>query len=103
VVLESILTANPTVKIGIIISDGWLSKKYHDVLIEIAKYWAIPYFDLRDGENVPMMIGGKLDSVNPTAKALRDNAFRVSSTNGHPNVKAHEYRSTVIENFLRSL
>lgn len=103
VVLEDILTKNPAVKIGIIIEDAWLSRTYHDALIEIAKYWGIPYLDLRNSENVPMLINGRLDEINTTAKTLRDNAFRVSSTNPHPSVKGHEYRSTIIENFLRSL
>lgn len=103
VVLTAILTANPFVKIGIIISDAWLPQKYHDALIDIAKYWGIPYLDLKDGEQVPMMNGGKLSEHSSVAQSLRDNAFKISSGNFHPVPKAHEYRSTVIENFLRSL
>lgn len=103
VVLEAILTANPTVKIGIIISDDGLAAAYHDALIEIAKYWGIPYLDLRNGTQIPMMIGGRLDEVSQVAKTLRNNAFKCSAEDVHPNVVAHEYRSTVIENFLRSL
>lgn len=103
IVLAALISNNPFAKIGIIISDAWLTQTYHDALIEIAKYWGIPYLDLRNGEEVPMMINGRLSEVSATAKALRDSAFRVSSDNGHPNLKAHEYRSTVIENFLRSL
>ena len=103
VVLEAILTANPIVKIGIIISDDGLSQTYHDALIDIAKYWGIPYLDLRNGEQVPMMIGGRLDEVSQVAKTLRNNAFKCSASDIHPNVVAHEYRSTVIEQFLRSL
>ena len=33
----------------------------------------------------------------------RINTFRVAKNNGHPNEKAHEYQSTFIENWLRSL
>ena len=103
VVLEAILTANPIVKIGIIISDDGLSQTYHDALIDISKYWGIPYLDLRNGTQVPMMIGGRLDEVSQVAKTLRNNAFKCSVNDIHPNVVAHEYRSTVIEQFLRSL
>lgn len=103
VVLEAILTANPLAKIGIIISDAWLSQSYHDALIAIAKYWGIPYLDLRNGEQVPMMIGGKLDDHSQVAETLRNNAFKCSAGDVHPNVVAHKYRSTVIENFLRTL
>lgn len=103
IVLEAVLTANPMVKIGIIVSDAFLSQTYHDALIDIAKYWGIPYLDLRNGVQVPMMIGGRLDDYSQTAKALRNAAFQVSQSNFHPSVVGHEYRSTVIENFLRSL
>lgn len=104
VVLEAILTANPSVKIGIIISDAWLSQTYHDALIEIAKYWGVPYLDLRDGEEIPMMIGGELREHSSKAATLRNSVFAISGTSGgHPTPKGFEYRSTVIENFLRSL
>ena len=42
-------------------------------------------------------------TVDPRVAQLRWNYFRVSDTNGHPNEKAHEYQSTFIENFLKSL
>jgi hypothetical protein len=104
VVLEAILTANPSVKIGIIISDAWLSQTYHDALIEIAKYWGVPYLDLRDGEEIPMMIGGELREHSSKATTLRNSVFAIGGTSGgHPTPKGFEYRSTVIENFLRSL
>lgn len=107
VVFNSILTNNPFAKIGVFISDGQspgaISQEYHDALIDICKYWAIPYLDLRNGLNVPMGIGGRLDDCNSISRIKRKEAFQVSPTNLHPNVKAHEYRSTFIEEFLRSL
>lgn len=103
IVLEALITANPFAKIGIIISDAWITQGYHDTLVAIAQYWGIPYLDLRNGVEVPMMIGGRLSAHSAKAETLRNDAFRVSANNGHPNLKAHEYRSTVIENFLRSL
>ena len=102
VVLTSILTNNPKVKIGIIVSDAWMSQSYHDALIEIAKYWGIPYLDLKNGEEVPMMIDGELRTHSAVAQQLRDSVFQITSNN-HPTLEGHEYRSTVIENFLRSL
>jgi hypothetical protein len=50
-----------------------------------------------------MGISGRHSKVSEKARALRNAAFMVSDTNAHPNAKAHEYRSTFIENFLRSL
>ena len=103
VVLEAILTANPKVKIGIIISDAGMTQTYHDALIDIAEYWGIPYLDLKNGVEVPMMNKGRLDDCSSVAKNLRDSVFCISSNNAHPTPIGHEYRSTVIEAFLRML
>lgn len=108
VVFSSILNNNPLAKIGVFISDGDVAnqripQEYHDALIEICKYWAIPYLDLRNGLNVPMGLGGRLDECSSTSRLKRKEAFQVTASNTHPNLKAHEYRSTFIENFLRSL
>ena len=106
VVLNSILTANPTVKIGIIISDAWMcdNTTYYNALKEIAEYWGIPYLDLSGGnKEVPMMINRR-GTVSNIAKTLRGTAMAMAyGTNNHPNPAGHKYRSTVIENFLRSL
>lgn len=103
--LKYLITNMPFAKIGIIIADAWISQQMHDLLVEIAEYWGIPYLDLKESTSVPMGLSGRLPSgsVNPEAVTLRTNAFRVSSSDGHPNEKAHAYRSTYIENFLRSL
>lgn len=103
VVFEHFLTNMPYAKIGVIIPDAWMPDTYANALKEICEYWGVPYLDLKGDVSVPMGIGGKYGSFSAKAKQLRDNAFKVSDTNGHPNIKAHEYRSTVIENFLRSL
>lgn len=101
VVLEAILTANPDVKIGIIINDYYLSNDYYNALTEIAEYWGIPYLDMTGRDfKVPLGINGS-NTKNPTAIALRDSVFKLE--NDHPTDAAQEYRSTFIENFLRSL
>jgi hypothetical protein len=102
VVFEHLLTSIPYAKIGVILADAWMSENYANAVKEICKYWGIPCLDLK-GENVPMGIGGQYTATSSKAKALRNAAFQISSDNSHPNVKAHEYRSTIIENFLRSL
>ena len=101
--LEYLITNIPYAKIGIIIPDAWCSQTMHDTLAEIAEWWAIPYLDLKEDPQVPMGLGGRLPagSVSDKAKELRQAAFAASDN--HPNEKAHEYRSTYIENFLRSL
>lgn len=101
VVINSILANNPKAKIGIIINDSWMNQSYHDALVDVAKYYGIPYLDLKNGTEVPMGISGRLDSCDPDSVALRNAEFKQSDN--HPTLAAQEYRSTFIENFLRSL
>lgn len=105
VVLEHLIENHPYAKIGIIIPDAWCSQEMHDALASVATYWGIPYLDLKGDKSVPLMIGGRHNgvSVSDRAVALRNGAFQMSDTDSHPNPRAHAYRSTVIENFLRSL
>lgn len=102
IVFTHFLTNMPFAKIGVIIADAWMPNTYAAAVREICTYWGIPYLDLK-GDNIPMGIGGKHSDTNVTAKNLRNAAFQVSSSDSHPNPKAHAYRSTIIENFLRSL
>ena len=105
VVLEYLITNIPYAKIGIIIADAYLNSTMRDGIISVAKYWGIPWLDLKGDPKVPMLIGGKFSetSISPKAVQLRNNAFAISETDSHPNPKGHEYRSTIIENFMRSL
>lgn len=105
VVLGHLIENHPYAKIGIIIPDAWCSQQMRDALVEIAQYWGVPYLDLKGDNRVPLMIGGRYADANVSerAVALRNAAFQMSDTDSHPNPKAHAYRSTVIENFLRSL
>ena len=102
VIFEYFLTNAPYAKIGVIIPDAWMNKKYADATKQICEYWGIPYLDLKFDTSVPMGIGGR-SNVSQKAIELRDKAFKVTDSNAHPNVKAHEYRSTIIEHWMRSL
>lgn len=105
VVMEHLIANHPFAKIGIIIPDAWCSQAMRDALVTVAKYWGVPYLDLKGDPAVPMMIGGRHDMTGVSARAmeLRNASFQMSASDSHPNPKAHAYRSTVIENFLRSL
>ena len=104
VVLKYLIENHPYAKIGIIISDAWLSSELRDAIIQCAEAWGIPYLDMRGGVQVPLGIGGKLGvSIKSDAINARNAAFQIAAENSHPNPKAHEYRSTFIENFMRSL
>ena len=58
------------------------------------------------GEQHPLLLtahsAGRADA-SPTAKQLRNDAFQLALYNGHPGLRAHEYRSTIIENWMRGL
>lgn len=105
IVLEYFITNMPYCKIGIVISDGYLNDTFANGIISVAEYWGIPYLDLRNDPKIPLMLGGRGGRINlnPKAKQLRNTAFYVTSSNGHPNLEAHKYQSTFIENWLRSL
>lgn len=106
-VLEYIVTNMPFAKVGIIISNGIYTKnrfEYTEAMRAIAKKWGIPYLDLADDENVPLLHRTNRDvTVCETAINAKLNAFKISDEDTHANAKAHEYESTIIENFLRSL
>lgn len=103
IVFEHFYRNMPYAKVGVIFADSWLTVKYKDAVKEMCRYWGIAWIDLGD-KDMPLGVF-KRDgvSISPVAQESRDSVFCVSSTNKHPNVKAHEYRSTFIEDFLRRL
>lgn len=106
-VFEWILTNRPNAKVGVIISDGWMTKAYADALIEICKFWGIPWLDLGGDPQVSLNVNGRRDgsgtTLGDTAKSLRNNQFRISDTNAHPNAAANRWRYTALQEFLRRL
>lgn len=103
VMLKWLLENRPFTKLGIIVSNGCETIEYRNATIAIAKKWGIPYIDLNGDERTPMMLRAMNNEASSEAKNARTISQRVSETNQHPNPKAHEYESTFIENFLRSL
>ena len=103
IVFEHFYTNMPFAKIGVILSDAWMPESYSSAVKEICKYWGVPVLDFKGDPSVPMTIGGKTYEVSAKAKALKNAAFQVTNEDSHPNYKAHIYKSTIIENFLRSL
>lgn len=102
VVLEHIIVNHPTAKLGIIVTNG-SSLPYVEATIAIAEKWGIPYLNMANGVLVPTMLRSnkKLPASVVNAKI---NAFAVDpKSDTHPNALAHEYESTFIEHFLRSL
>ena len=106
-VLEYLIEHHPYAHIGIIVSNGTDSNDVTNAIISVAQKWGIAYLDLNGDYTVPLMdrVSGK-PNVCARAKELRKNAFRVpvgETGEWHPNVNAHKYQSTFIENWLRSI
>lgn len=102
-VFRWILTNRPRMKTGAIVSND-CPASYREATIASAKRWGIPYLDLMGDDSVPM-ITSRDEALGVCADAvkLRSDFFYVSAGNDHPNLAAHEYESTVIEHFLRTL
>lgn len=100
-----LITNFPMAHIGLIVTNR-CNSTYKQAIREVAQKWAVPYLDMEGDIKVPAISGTRENqtiTVDPRVVQLRWNYFRVSDTNGHPNEKAHEYQSTFIENFLKSL
>lgn len=101
VVLDYLTLNRPNAKIGIIVESAYLPTEYRNACINVAKKWGIPYLDLYNDDKVPCIMGHY--GVSNTISNRRYAQYRVSESNGHPNMLAHKTMSTFIENFLRSL
>ena len=103
VTLRYLITHHPYAKIGIIVPNG-CTRPYTDAIRAVARRWGIPYLDLPCDYAVPLLnrVADK-DEICAEARSIRNEQFSVSEKNRHPNVRAHEFESTVIEHWLRSL
>lgn len=110
VVLPWLMENRPYAHIGIIVSNGCDRAEYRTAQIEIAKKYGIPYIDLNGDERTPVMIRSQNPDIASSVKTIVNKKQAVDydgtttgSVNWHPNDETHEYESTFIENFLRSL
>lgn len=106
-VIEYLITNHPTSRIGVVMSDAWMPQTYYNTLKEICEWWGIPLLDLGGNANIPVMNGGRRSgsglTLNPKVEELRNATFCTAEGDAHPNDAGHEWRSTVIENFIRGL
>ena len=104
VVLKDYITNYPNAKIGVIIYSGDISTDIHQALIAVSKNNGIPYLDL-NSTDYPLIVnqcedyvGAKQSIVN-----IRNSQNFVSASNNHPNVRAQEKFSYIIEEWLKSI
>lgn len=103
VVLSWLVANRPFAHIGIIVSNGCETDEYRQATIAIANKYGIPYIDLNGDSRTPCMLRSTNANIASSVRDARTAAQRVSQSNGHPSVAAHEYESWFIEDFLRSI
>lgn len=100
-----LLVNRPLAKVGVIITD-YTSEERRQAIIGCCKRWGFAYLDIMGDTTIPMFTGGR-DSdiqVDPEAISLRSQVFcKDYPGDVHPNYKMHEWQSTIVENFMRSL
>lgn len=105
VVLTWLIANRPNAHIGIIVSNGIQAKdEYRQGQIAIAGKYGIPYIDLNGDARTPAMLRTSNPGISSAVKTALIQKWAVNpSSNTHPNDAAHEFESTFIENFLRSI
>lgn len=104
VVISYLITNCPHAKIGIIVTNGCYDSDYSKAARDIAEKWGLGYLDENFDYKVPLLIRvtGK-PNVSSAAHNAVLSKMRVSESNTHPNDWAHEYESTIVEAWLRTL
>lgn len=102
---STLITKFPLAHIGFVVSNRY-DTDFQQAVRDVATKYGIPYLDLVCDPKIPTIVGDRKNQTPALDSQLSqrwNDRFRVSATNGHPNEKAHEYQSTFIENWLRSL
>ena len=104
VVIPYLIQNHPNAHIGIIVSNGCDSDDYRLATIAIANKYGIPYIDLNGDERTPMMIRSTNPVHDSAMRTLRTQQWTVNyGVNYHPSAKAHEYESTFMESWLKTI
>ena len=107
-VLTWLRNNRPFAHIGIIVTNGLGSGStangYHQAQIAIAKKYGIPYIDLNGDKETPVMNRFNNPDIDATLYSLLNTKFGINPpSDTHPNWQAHEYESTFIEAWLKSI
>ena len=103
IVMDYLIRNHPQAKIGIIVTNG-STIPYVEATIAIAKKWGIPYLNEATDNQCSFMFRSLRADVLESVKTFRNNQWFVDADlNNHPNAKAHEFESSVVEAWLRTL
>lgn len=102
-IFEWIFTNRPFAHIGVIVTD-FAEQERRNVIIDCCKRWGVAFLDLYN-PTIPMIrTRGEQIEIDPKIKEIREAQFSLNgATDMHPNNKAHQWQSTIIENFMRGL
>lgn len=102
-IFEWIFTNRPFSHVGVIVTD-FAEQERRNVIIDCCKRWGVAFLDLYN-PTIPMIrTRGEQIELDPKIKEIRDKQFSLNGIKDmHPNNKAHQWQSTIIENFMRSL
>lgn len=107
ILMNAIYTKSPGAHIGIIATNGIdnANISYSQAIVEIAKKWCVPCLNLAYGDDTPTLnrSAKSLSDYSPIALEARNLEFRTSSSDTHPNEKAHEYESVFIKEWMLTL
>lgn len=106
-ILTNLRNDFPFAHVGIIISNssGSAALPYAEATIAMAKKYGYPYLDLMYDEKLPMLgYEPGREGASTAARNAVIEAFSVDyPSNTHPNKKAHEFESHMIEEWLKSI
>jgi len=102
-IFEWIFTNRPFAHVGVIITD-FAEQERRNVIIECCKRWGVAFLDLYN-PTIPMIrTRGEQIELDPKIKEIRGAQFALNGASDmHPNNKAHQWQSSIIENFMRGL
>lgn len=102
-IFEWIFTNRPFAHVGVIVTD-FAEQERRNVIIECCKRWGVAFLDLYN-PTIPMIrTRGEQIEIDPKIKEIREAQFSLNgATDMHPNNKAHQWQSNIIENFMRGL
>ena len=102
-IFEWIFSNRPFAHVGVIVTD-FAEQERRNVIIECCKRWGVAFLDLYS-PTIPMIrTRGEQIELDPKIKEIRGSQFSLSGASDmHPNNKAHQWQSSIIENFMRGL
>ena len=108
ILMDKIKSVCPFTKVGLIVSDAWLSTKYAEFLYDVAEKYQLPLLDLnlsQDGTIYGTSAGTSYNyNFAPSDIKTSNNAlYRISSTNGHPNIESQKIRANKLKPFINEL